>query len=145
MPALWGDSGRVICFPGNTGLLDAVRSGLRSRRKGKTAPPTKGRGSDESAHLRQQQIKTMTSRLTEACLTSRCTLVSIYQEYSQTWVQAPPELICCSEHDSISWKTAKTANSVERKRRSSWNTSQGWRRTWVRPINWTLAKGPWTH
>lgn len=122
MPALWGDSRRVICFPGNSVLLEMIGSGLSSRRKEKITPSCKGRGADESAHLRQQQTPTTTSMFTGTHLSSRCTLVSIYQEYSQ--MQAPG---CFTGHNSSSQKTDKTANSVKWKSRSSSSTSQtGW-------------------
>lgn len=122
MPALWGDSRRVICFPGNPVLLEMIGSGLTSRRKGKTAPARNGRGSDESAHLRQEQTQTTTSMLTGTCLSSRCTLVSINQEHSQ--MQSP---VCFTGHNPSSRKTAKTADSVTWTSRSSSSTSQaGW-------------------
>lgn len=58
-----------------------------SRTKGETAPAHNGRGSDESAFLRQQKPQTTARMLTGTRLSSRCTLVSIYQEYSQ--IQSP--------------------------------------------------------
>lgn len=141
MPALWGDSWRVICFPGNSVLLEMIGSGLSSRRKEKITPSCKGRGADESAHLRQQQTPTTTSMFTGTHLSSRCTLVSIYQEYSQ--MQAPG---CFTGHNSSSQKTVKTANSVKWKSGSSSSTSQtGWGKTWASSASWTLAKGPWIY
>lgn len=92
----------MICFPRNPELLEMMKSGLRPRRKGKSEPEYKGRGLDESAHLGQQQSDTTTSMLTGIWWSSRCTLVSIYQEYSQTKVWAAPELTGFSEHDSVS-------------------------------------------
>lgn len=87
-----------------------------SRTKRETAPAYNGRGSDESALLRQQKTQTTTRMLTGTCLSSRCTLVSIYQEYSQ--MQSP------SLGTTPALEKLENADSGTGTHRSSSNTSQ---------------------
>lgn len=108
-----------------------------SRTKGETAPAHNGRGSDESALLRQQKPQTTARTLTGTCLSSRCTLVSIYQEYSQ--------MQCTSMGTTPAIEKLENTPSGTGAHRSSSKKSQTGRKTWAQSASWTLAKGCWIH